>query len=59
MALLIGHYGHERRVIGVNFLFTMIGSAFMLASIIWPMQRRQLRLRDHSIGHPQCAQDLR
>ena len=37
MALLIGMYGHERRVYAAVkfFLFTMIGSAFMLASIIW------------------------
>src|SRR5438874_10865812 len=37
MALLIGMYGHERRVYAAVkfFLFTMIASAFMLASIIW------------------------
>jgi NADH-quinone oxidoreductase subunit M len=37
MALIIGMYGHERRVYAAVkfFLFTMIGSAFMLASIIW------------------------
>ena len=37
MALLIGMYGHERRVYAAVkfFLFTMIGSAFMLAAIIW------------------------
>jgi NADH-quinone oxidoreductase subunit M len=37
MAFLIGMYGHERRVYAAVkfFLFTMIGSAFMLASIIW------------------------
>src|SRR5436309_10516498 len=37
MALIIGMYGHERRVYAAVkfFLFTMIGSAFMLAAIIW------------------------
>jgi len=37
MALLIGMYGHERRVYAAVkfFLFTMIGSVFMLAAIIW------------------------
>jgi NADH-quinone oxidoreductase subunit M len=37
MALLIGMYGHERRVYAAVkfFLYTMIASVFMLASIIW------------------------
>ncbi len=37
MALLIGMYGHERRVYAAVkfFLFTMVGSVFMLAAIIW------------------------
>ncbi|MGB9074878.1 MAG: NADH-quinone oxidoreductase subunit M [Terriglobales bacterium] len=37
MALLIGMYGHGRRVYAAVkfFLFTMIGSVFMLAAIIW------------------------
>ncbi len=37
MALLIGVYGHERRVYAAVkfFLFTMIASVFMLAAIIW------------------------
>jgi NADH-quinone oxidoreductase subunit M len=37
MALLIGIWGHERRVYAAVkfFLFTMIASAFMLAGIIW------------------------
>src|SRR5438874_9932155 len=37
MALIIGMYGHERRVYAAVkfFLFTMIASAFMLASIIF------------------------
>jgi NADH-quinone oxidoreductase subunit M len=37
MALLIGMYGHERRVYAAVkfFLFTMIASAFMLAAILW------------------------
>src|SRR6202166_4337744 len=37
MALLIGMYGHGRRVYAAvkYFLFTMIGSMFMLAAIIW------------------------
>lgn len=37
MALLIGIWGHERRVYAAVkfFLYTMIGSVFMLAAIIW------------------------
>ena len=37
MALIIGIFGHERRVYAAVkfFLFTMIGSMFMLAAIIW------------------------
>ena len=37
MALLIGMYGHGRKVYAAvkYFLFTFIGSMFMLASIIW------------------------
>ncbi len=37
MALLIGIYGHGRRVYAAVkfFLFTMIASVFMLASILW------------------------
>lgn len=37
MALLIGMYGHGRRVYAAVkfFLFTMIASVFMLAAIIW------------------------
>src|ERR1700716_3785739 len=37
MALLIGMYGHGRRVIAAVefFLFTMIASMFMLAAILW------------------------
>jgi len=37
MALLIGVYGHGRRVYAAVkfFLYTMIASAFMLASILW------------------------
>ncbi len=37
MALLIGIYGHERRVYAAVkfFLFTMVASVFMLAAIIW------------------------
>jgi len=37
MALIIGIFGHERRVYAAVkfFLFTMIASAFMLAAIIW------------------------
>jgi len=37
MALIIGVYGHERRVYAAVkfFLYTMIASVFMLASIIW------------------------
>src|SRR5246127_2262060 len=37
MALLIGMYGHGRRVYAAvkDFLFTMIGSMFMLAAILW------------------------
>ena len=37
MALLIGMYGHGRRVYAAVkfFLYTMIGSTFMLAAILW------------------------
>src|SRR5258706_13075499 len=37
MALLIGMYGHGRRVYAAvkYFLFTMIASMFMLAAILW------------------------
>jgi NADH-quinone oxidoreductase subunit M len=37
MALLIGMYGHERRVYAAvkYFLFTMVASVFMLAAILW------------------------
>jgi NADH-quinone oxidoreductase subunit M len=37
MALMIGMYGHERRIYAAVkfFLYTMIASAFMLVSIIW------------------------
>ena len=37
MALMIGMYGHERRVYAAVkfFLYTMVASVFMLASIIW------------------------
>ena len=37
MALLIGMYGHARKVYAAvkYFLFTMIGSMFMLAAILW------------------------
>src|SRR6202047_1321235 len=37
MALLIGIYGHERRVYAAvkYFLYTMIASVFMLAAILW------------------------
>jgi NADH-quinone oxidoreductase subunit M len=37
MALLIGMYGHERRVYAAIkfFLYTMVASVFMLAAIIW------------------------
>ncbi|MGA3211508.1 MAG: NADH-quinone oxidoreductase subunit M, partial [Terriglobales bacterium] len=37
MALLIGMYGHERRIYASVkfFLYTMVASVFMLAAIIW------------------------
>ena len=37
MALMIGMYGHERRVYAAVkfFLYTMVASVFMLAGIIW------------------------
>src|SRR5204863_926971 len=37
MALLIGIWGHERRVYAAVkfFLYTMVASVFMLAPIIW------------------------
>ena len=46
MALIIGMYGHERRIYAAVkfFLYTMIASVFMLAAIIWLyVQYRQLR----------------
>lgn len=41
MALLIGMYGHERRIYAAVkfFLFTMIASVLMLAAIIWMYSR--------------------
>ncbi len=41
MALIIGMYGHARRVYAAVkfFLFTMIASVFMLAAIIWLYSR--------------------
>ena len=51
MALLIGMYGHGRKVYAAvkYFLFTFIGSMFMLAAIFWLYaQGRQLRLRRSS-----------
>src|SRR5207302_8491526 len=37
MALLIGIYGHERRIYAAVkfFLYTMVASVFMLGAIIW------------------------
>ena len=37
MALLIGMYGHGRRVYAAVkfFLYTMVASVFMLAAILW------------------------
>ena len=37
MALIIGMYGHERALYAAVkfFLYTMVASVFMLASIIW------------------------
>jgi len=37
MALLIGIFGHERKVYAAVkfFMYTMIGSVFMLAAILW------------------------
>src|SRR5438552_6214564 len=37
MALLIGVYGHERRIYAAVkfFLYTMVASVFMLAAILW------------------------
>jgi NADH-quinone oxidoreductase subunit M len=37
MALIIGMYGHERRIYAAVkfFLYTMVASVFMLAAIIW------------------------
>ncbi len=51
MALLIGMYGHGRKVYAAVkfFLYTMIASVFMLAAILWLYaQDRQLRLRHDS-----------
>ncbi len=45
MALLIGIYGHERRIYAAVkfFLFTMVASMFMLAGIIWLYAKTVLR----------------
>ncbi len=51
MALLIGMYGHGRKVYAAVkfFLYTMIASVFMLAAILWLYAKvGQLRLRDDS-----------
>jgi NADH-quinone oxidoreductase subunit M len=59
MALLIGMYGHERRVYAAVkfFLYTMIASVFMLAAIIWLYARTgtfdflvlQALIRNHQV----------
>ncbi len=59
MALLIGMYGHGRRVYAAvkYFLFTMIGSMFMLAAILWLYAKTgsfdfviiQKLIRNHSV----------
>ena len=56
MALLIGMYGHGRKVYAAVkfFLYTMIASVFMLAAIIWLYaQTGTLRFRDHPERDPQ------
>ncbi len=50
MALIIGMYGHGRRIYAAVkfFLYTMIASVFMLAAVLWLYaQDRQLRLCRH------------
>ncbi len=50
MALLIGMYGHGRKIYAAVkfFLYTMIASVFMLAAIHLAVRaHRQLRFRDH------------
>jgi len=59
MALLIGMYGHGRKVYAAvkYFLFTMIGSMFMLAAILWLYAKTgtfdfviiQTRIHNHTI----------
>jgi NADH-quinone oxidoreductase subunit M len=60
MALLIGMYGHERRVYAAVkfFLYTMIASVFMLAAILWLYAHTgsfdfvviQQRLQNHTLA---------
>ncbi len=53
MALLIGMYGHGRRVYAAvkYFLFTMIASVFMLAAIIWLYSKTG---SFDFVDHPEC-----
>ena len=54
MALLIGIYGHGRRVYAAVkfFLYTMVASVFMLAAdVVVVCQDRQLRFRHHPERH--------
>jgi len=62
MALLIGMYGHERRVYAAVkfFLYTMIASVFMLASILWLYAKTgtfdfvdiQIAIQNHTLAIP-------
>ena len=54
MALLIGMYGHGRKIYAAVkfFLYTMIASMFMLAAILWLYAKTgSFDLRDHSERH--------
>jgi NADH-quinone oxidoreductase subunit M len=58
MALLIGIYGHERKVYAAVkfFMYTMIASVFMLAAILWLYAQTGtfdfVKIRDHIAALP-------
>ena len=53
MALLIGIFGHERRVYAAVkfFLYTMVASVFMLAAILWLLRH------SGSFDFPDCRRE--
>src|SRR5205085_10444250 len=61
MALLIGIFGHERKVYAAVkfFMYTMIASVFMLAAILWLYARTGsfdfVYIRDHIASVPDFA----